>query len=359
MSYKPIGDYGIIGNMLSAALVGRDGAIDWCCLPRFDSPSSFAAILDDERGGRFQIRPRSLFDSRQEYVTDTNVLRTTFRTGLGVVTLTDFMPCYPDSGGRVRQLPGIYRLADCISGEMDLEAIFEPSLDYARGQTSMIVSRHGVNARNGTESLALSSSGVTFEASERGFVGGFTLHQGDKVWFVLRHGAKAPESPRVNKSMDRLDATVAYWQSKAENCIVSGPWRDHVVRSYLTLHLLIYSPSGAIVAAPTTSLPEEIGGERNWDYRYAWLRDASLTIDAFAHLGHGDEAGTFMKWLFSVCDRCGPKAQILYDIDFKDPLNERLIDHLKGYRNSRPVRTGNDAYQQRQLDVFGEVLEAA
>ena len=163
----------------------------------------------------------------------------------------------------------------------------------------------------------------------------------------------------MKNSLNKLFRTKAYWQQQAEGCVFSGPYRDHIVRSYLALHLLVYSPTGAIVAAPTTSLPEEIGGERNWDYRFTWLRDASLTLNAFSSLGHKEEAIGFMKWLLNVCDRCGPKAQILYDIDFEDSLVERTLDHLEGYRKSWPVRIGNAAYNQRQLDIFGEVLEAA
>ncbi len=358
MAYKPISDYGIIGNMLSAALVSIDGSIDWCCLPRFDSPSVFAAILDDEKGGRFQIVPPVPFESHQSYVSDTNVLQTTFRTKGGTATVTDFMPCYPNSQGRPVRLPELHRRVECSQGEVALQAVFEPKLDYARADTLMSTSKYGVTAKDGTEILTLSSS-IPLTIHEVQAVSHFTLKQGEKAEFVLRYGGKKPLPPAIYNSAGKLEKTIAYWQRQAEGCICSSPWRKAIVRSYLTLHLLVYSPTGAIIAAPTTSLPEEIGGERNWDYRYAWLRDASLTINAFAQLGHGEEARGFMKWLLKVCDKCGTKTQILYDIDFKDPLDEQLLDHLKGYRDSRPVRVGNAAYRQRQLDVFGEVLEAA
>ena len=358
MGYKPIGDYGIIGNMLSAALVGVDGSIDWCCLPRFDSPSVFAAILDDEKGGRFQIRPQEPFEARQAYMPDTNVLQTSFQTEAGTATVTDFMPCYPTSRGRLIQFPEIHRLVHCAQGEVALEAVFQPKLDYARADTLMSVSNYGITVKGGTETLALSSS-IPFIIDKDRAISQFVLKQGEKVGFILRYGSDKPLLPVIYNSEVRLERTANYWQRQAEGCVFSGPWREAVVRSYLVLHLLIYSPTGAIVAAPTTSLPEEIGGERNWDYRYAWLRDASLTINAFSYLGHGEDASGFMKWLLNVCGKCGPRAQILYDLGFKDPLDEQLLDHLKGYRNSRPVRIGNDAYRQRQLDVFGEVLEAA
>jgi len=358
MGYRPIGDYGIIGNMLSCALIGKDGSIDWCCLPRFDSPSIFAAILDDEQGGTFSIKPQIAFESSQSYLSDTNVLQTTFQTETGTVTVTDFMPCYPDARGRQVKLHEIHRLIDCSQGEAPLEVIFAPKMGYASGTTSLDVSKRGVTAKSGTETLVLSSS-VPLATNNDQTSGRFTLRQGEKAGFVLHHGLHEPRSIAICNSAKKLEKTTAYWKQQAEGCIFSGPWREAIVRSYLALHLMVYSPTGAIVAAPTTSLPEEIGGERNWDYRYAWLRDASLTINALTYLGHGEEANGFMNWLLNVCDKCGPKAQILYDIDFKDPLDEKVLDHLKGYKNSRPVRIGNGAYQQRQLDVFGEVLEAS
>ena len=358
MGYKPISDYGIIGNMLSAALVGIDGSIDWCCLPRFDSPSVFAAILDNDKGGRFHIKPETPFQSHQAYLPNTNVLQTAFQTERGTVTVIDFMPCYQTSRLRLRQFQEIHRIVECTEGQVALEVVFEPRLDYDRGDTLMSISKYGVTARAGAEILALSSP-IPFAIHEDRAMGHFTIQQGQRTEFILRYGSECPRLPSIYNSAGKLERTAAYWQQKAEGCVFSGPWREAVVRSYLALHLLIYSPTGAIIAAPTTSLPEQIGGERNWDYRFTWLRDASLTLNAFFQLGHMEEATGFMNWLKTVCDRCGAKAQILYDMDFEDPLNEQALNHLKGYRDSRPVRIGNDAYQQRQLDVFGEVLEAA
>jgi GH15 family glucan-1,4-alpha-glucosidase len=302
--------------------------------------------------------PKVPFESRQSYVSGTNVLQTTFQTEAGTATVTDFMPCYPNSQGRPVRLPEIHRLVDCTQGEVTLEAVFEPKLDYARADTLMSTSKYGVTAKDETETIALSSS-IPLKILEGQAISHFTLKQGGKAEFVLRYGGKKPLPPVSYNSAGKLEKTVAYWRRQAEDCVCSSPWREAIVRSYLTLHLLVYSPSGAIIAAPTTSLPEEIGGERNWDYRYAWLRDASLTINALAQLGHSEEARGFMKWLLRVCGKCGSKTQILYDIDSNDPLDEQLLGHLKGYRDSRPVRVGNGAYQQRQLDVFGEVLEAA
>ena len=358
MAYKPISAYGIIGNMVSAALVSRDGSIDWCCLPRFDSPSIFAAILDYDKGGRFGIEPHSHFESSQSYLTDTNVLHTVFQTETGTATLTDFMPCYRGAHGRLVQFNEIHRLAECTHGEVDLKAIFQPKPEYATVVPYLDITKYGVVVTGGRTHVSLSSS-VPFKALGDQATATFKLRYGDKAAFVLRYDSARPLIGAIDNSLNKLARTKAYWQQQAEGCVCSGPYRDYVVRSYLALHLLVYSPTGAIVAAPTTSLPEEIGGERNWDYRFTWLRDASLTLNAFSSLGHKEEAIGFMKWLLNVCDKCGPKAQILYDIDFGDPLDEQTLDHLEGYRESRPVRIGNAAYNQRQLDIFGEVLEAA
>ena len=358
MAYKPISDYGIIGNMVSAALVARTGSIDWCCLPRFDSPSIFAAILDDEKGGRFGIEPRSHFESSQFYLNDTNVLQTVFQTETGTVTLTDFMPCYQRVHGRLIQFDELHRIAECTHGEVDLKVTFQLKPEYATVDPSLDITKYGVVVTGGGTHVSLSSS-VPFKALGDHATATVKLRYRDKAAFVLRYDSDRPLIGAIDNSLNKLARTKAYWQQQAEGCVFSGPYRDYIVRSYLALHLLVYSPTGAIVAAPTTSLPEEIGGERNWDYRFTWLRDASLTLNAFSALGHKEEAIGFMKWLLKVCDKCGPKAQILYDIDFGDPLDERTLDHLEGYRESRPVRIGNAAYSQRQLDIFGEVLEAA
>lgn len=358
MTYKGINRYGVIGNSHSAALVSDDGSIDWCCLPKFSSPSVFAAILDDDKGGRFHIRSVETFDSRQEYLSESNILKTTFKTKSGTATITDFMPCYLSSRRRLKHFHEIHRLVAVTRGRVNLEVIFEPAMNYARGTTRLESSICGVTASQDGETIILCSP-VSLTLKGCKATGRFSLKKGQSVAFVLRYGAEKPRPPSVYRSEDKLERTLAYWRQKAAAFPVQGRWRPAILRSYLTLHLLLYAPSGAIVAAPTTSLPERIGGERNWDYRFTWLRDASLTLNAFFYLGHVAEARGFMKWLMTVCQRCGPRAQILYDIEFKDPLPEEELGHLSGYRNSRPVRIGNAAYRQTQLDVFGEILEAA
>ena len=358
MAYKGIGEYGLIGNSYTAALVSNDGSIDWCCLPRFDSPSTFAAILDDEKGGKFHIKPRTSFESQQSYLPDTNILQTTFRTDTGTVTVIDFMPCYRTSRHKLTKFDEIHRLVDCTVGQVPLEVVFEPRLDYARDNALIETYKNGVTARGRSDKLALSST-IPFTSDGGKAIGSFTLKQGESAQFILRYDTDQPKSPGIYGSRRKLERTTAYWKEKAEGCVFSGPLREMMVRSYLTLHLMVYAPTGAIIAAPTTSLPEEIGGERNWDYRYAWLRDASLTLNALFYLGHIEEALGFFNWLVTLCAKCGAKAQTLYDIDYEHPVQEQILDHLKGYRNSQPVRIGNAAYAQLQLDVFGEVLEAA
>jgi GH15 family glucan-1,4-alpha-glucosidase len=339
MAYKGIGEYGLIGNSYTAALVSNDGSIDWCCLPRFDSPSTFAAILDDEKGGKFHIKPRTSFESQQSYLPDTNILQTTFRTDTGTVTVIDFMPCYRTSRHKLTKFDEIHRLVDCTVGQVPLEVVFEPRLDYARDNALIETYKNGVTARGRSDKLALSST-IPFTSDGEKAIGSFTLKQGESAQFILRYDSDQPKSPGIYGSRRKLERTTAYWKEKAEGCVFSGPLRGMMVRSYLTLHLMVYAPTGAIIAAPTTSLPEEIGGERNWDYRYAWLRDASLTLNALFYLGHIEEALGFFNWLVTLCAKCGAKAQTLYDIDYEHPVQEQILDHLKGYRNSQPVRIG-------------------
>lgn len=358
MPYKRINDYGIIGGTHSAALVATDGSIDWACFPRFDSPSVFAAILDDQVGGRFRLAPAGHYQSDQSYLGDTNILVTRFVTDSGVTEVTDFMPCYERANGHIVAFHEIHRVARCLEGRVEMEIFFQPRFDYARLTPEIEGHPAGVSATGNGEYLALASpwplavEGDT--ARDRA-----SLAAGQEAWFVLRYGQKAPLPVHLYKGKDKLARTASWWQKLAQLCVCQGPWREMVVRSYLALHLLEYSPTGAMVAAPTTSLPEEIGGVRNWDYRYAWLRDASFTLDALLGLGHTDEAARFMRWLTEVCVPCGIESRIMFGIDVGANLREVELDHLEGYKGSRPVRTGNAAQHQLQLDVFGEIINTA
>jgi GH15 family glucan-1,4-alpha-glucosidase len=357
MAYKPISDYGVIGDMHSAALIASDGSVDWLCFPRFDSPSVFAAILDDARGGRFRIRPLGQFSAHQRYLSDSNVLVTEFRTDSGAVTLTDFMPVEDD----IRQCHHtLVRMLRCEEGSVEMEVLFEPRLDYARGKTDVTVNGRAAVARHDVGCLSL-SSGALLEQRDDAAAARLTLRSGQWTGFVLTWGEDSPAPVDEIDIFGSLGRTQAFWRFVAQDWRYSGRWADVVRRSMLALHLLIYAPTGAVCAAATTSLPEAIGGPRNWDYRFCWLRDAAFTLDIFNRLGHTTYTRPFIDWMANLAFFQGNGRDIhaLYSIahspDERD-TREEILEHLEGYRGSRPVRIGNAAYGQFQLDVFGEVL---
>ncbi|MEV7779508.1 glycoside hydrolase family 15 protein [Kitasatospora sp. NPDC088351] len=361
MSYKPIENYGVIGDMHTAALVGMDGSIDWCCLPRFDSPSVFARLIDDERGGYFKISPVLSGRCQQMYMPDTAVLITRFLSAEGVGELVDFMPV-KQSASRVTSHQ-IVRVAKAVRGNIPFRLDCFPALDFARQDHEISQEGRGAVFRGGEISVALTSrfplatvgSGVSAE---------FTLHEGEEVTFLLRQveslGGEADLLEARLTGQDLLHRTIDYWKSWLGQCTYTGRWREMVRRSVLTLKLLTHDPTGAIVAAPTTSIPEEIGGERNWDYRFTWIRDAALTLLAFMKLGFTEETIRFMEWLEDRAKETGEgyPLKLMYRIDGNAQLDEMTLDHLQGYRESRPVRIGNDASNQLQLDIYGELLTA-
>jgi GH15 family glucan-1,4-alpha-glucosidase len=352
--YKRIRDYGLIGDGHSAALVGMDGSIDWCCFPRFDSPSVFAAILDDQRGGRFQIAPAIPYQTRQEYIRNTNILSTTFQTDTGKVTVTDFMPL--TEGSRPGQCPHeLHRIVEGVQGHVEMECTFQPRLDYGRAETRLTTTGNGVVATGNDHSLALSTT-VPLDVSTGEARGRFTLNKGNVCTFVVGYGRRLPTPVEGLHSSAKLLSTRRYWEALTDEISYTGLNEEEVVRSFLVLHLLVYAPTGAFVAAPTTSLPEEIGGERNWDYRYSWLRDAAFTLGTLYRLGDMREAHHFMEWLIRQLKSTPGNAQILYGIDPQSDLTERTLRHLRGHQDSRPVRIGNQAAGQIQMDVFGEVV---
>ena len=363
MPYQPIENYGLIGNLRTAALVAMNGSIDWLCLPRFDSPSVFAAILDDRKGGRFRIAP-SDGGTRpaQHYWPNTNVLITRFMHAEGIGELVDYMPVGGAGGGAADQ---IVRRVRVVHGRMPFRLECHPAFDYARAVHSTTLVADCARFDGPGLTLALSSS-VPMRRDAEGVVADFVLGQGASATFVLRRldpGADAGQCPVTGEAEDRFRETVAYWQRWLSHCTYQGRWREVVQRSALALKLMTYEPSGAIVAAPTTSLPENIGGVRNWDYRYTWLRDASFTIYALMRIGFTEEAAHFMDWLSkrwredtSAGD--GP-LQLMYGIDGRTELPEIELPHLEGYRGSRPVRIGNAAYGQLQLDIYGELMDSA
>jgi GH15 family glucan-1,4-alpha-glucosidase len=360
--YKELERYGIIGNLDTCVLIGDDGSIDWCCFPHVGSPSAFAAILDHSKGGRFSITPIGRFKSKQEYVRDTNVLVTSFNTETGAARLTDFMSLKNKRSSSEQDDAAIYRKLECTEGAISFEIDYSPRFNYARDTTAMTSTGHGVEARSGDKNLFLQSD-ITLKVAQDYSTARFTMNQAEVVWFVLHYPQNSVVSP--DKCETELEATLKYWREWVHKPtgnakLFDGPWRDLVVRSGLVLKLLAHEDAGAICAAATTSLPECIGGERNWDYRYSWIRDASFTVQALYSLGHYDEARKHLQWFVHIC-RKNPdpsKIQIMYGMQGERNLHEEELDHLEGYMNSRPVRIGNGAAKQRQLDIFGELINA-
>jgi GH15 family glucan-1,4-alpha-glucosidase len=343
--------------MHSAALVSGDGSIDWLCFPRFDSPSVFAAIVDEANGGRFRIRPAG--DSRHEhgYLPESNVLVSDFQTESGSASLTDFMPVADDITHCDHELVRVVR---CQTGTVDMELEFAPRLDYGRPATSVTVNGRSAVARRDDDCLSL-TSGAPLEAVEGGARARFTLKEGEWTAFLLRWNDDSPPLPEDYDIYGRLGRTQAFWRFVAHDWRYMGRWEALVKRSMLALHLLLYAPTGAICAAVTTSLPEQIGGDRNWDYRFCWLRDAAFTLDVFHRLGHTAYTRPFIQWLAGLVLGLGHGEDVhsLYGIGREvDPhgMTEGVLSHLEGYRGSPPVRIGNDAFHQFQLDVYGEVL---
>lgn len=351
--YRPVESYGLIGDLRSAALVGRDGAIDWFCPRRFDAPSTFAAILDADRGGSFRVAPEAPCNSKQMYLPDTAVLLTRFYTPGGVGEVTDFMPVEADPCAIVRRV-------DVVRGQVDFRMACRPALDYARATHRVDVA--GRIARfNGERGFGTElAAGIPLQADGPAAAARFTLRAGESTWFALQpHGAgERWSADAVERS---LTATRTFWRDWLRQSTYDGRWREMVLRSAITLKLCTYAPTGAMVAAPTCSLPEAIGGQRNWDYRYSWLRDSAFTAFAFQRLGFHQEAAAFNDWLEQRCvetDPADPQLQIVYAIDGHADLGERTLPHLEGYRASGPVRIGNGAHDQLQLDVYGELMDA-
>lgn len=364
----PIEEYGLIGDSRTAGLVSPDGSLDWLCLPRFDSPSVFAALLDPERGGRWRIRPRDHheLEVQRTYLGETNVLVTRFvHHGEPVLTLTDFLVYSrvsafdPTHTGHT-----VVRRVEAFS-PITAEVVFQPRFDYARSRTSIRATPAGVRATAGTEHLELEGPGLDWHVSAHDDGLGdiartqLRLRGGQERWFVLLTPGSERGPHRHLSPRELLDLTVRTWGRWSGLIDYDGPWRDAVVRSALVLKCLVYEPTGALVAAPTTSLPEVIGGERNWDYRYSWIRDSAYVLECFLEIGHAREAETFIRWLSELTDRVGGAHELrpLYRITGEEDLTEFELPHLAGYRGSRPVRVGNGAATQLQLDIYGAAMQ--
>ncbi|HEV8224378.1 MAG TPA: glycoside hydrolase family 15 protein, partial [Rubrobacteraceae bacterium] len=361
MAYQPIENYGIIGDLHSVALVGIDGSIDWLCLPRFDSPSVFAAILDDEKGGRFKIAPAVEGVARKQlYWPDTNVLVTRFFAPDGVSEITDYMPVGASANGHGRHQ--LIRRVKVVRGEMAFRMECSPAFNYARDGHKTEITKGGACFHSRPLSLGLATD-VPLRSESNAALSEFSLREDQTALFVLREiesGADCDLSLSKREEDELFMQTVEYWRRWLSKSTYTGRWREMVHRSALTLKLLTYEPTGAIVAAPTTSLPEGIGGERNWDYRYTWIRDAAFTLYGLLRIGFTEEAARFMGWLEDRCYKPKPDGllQLMYGIDGRSDLTEETLDHLEGYRGSRPVRIGNGAYDQLQLDIYGELMDA-
>ncbi len=355
-----IADHGLIGDGFSAGLVRVDGAIDWLCLPRFDSPSVFASLLDEDRGGITSVTPVSYpFKTLQRYDPGTNVLETLFEVeGQGTLRLTDYMPWADDPRLAMHE---VHRRVQCVEGEVEVEVVFDPRFNYGASEVTFEIHGRSALARGSSgERLAAVLGGVgTWEKRAEGGVRAvFPLRAGKRGWLVLSWNASEAESIRAYRPFEMLRTTRNRWRDWSRSLQYDGPWRHHVIRSGLLLKLLMYAPTGAMVAAPTTSIPEWLGGIRNWDYRYTWTRDTAMAVRAANLLGCSREARDFFHFVRDTLET-DRKLQVMYSVGGERVPNERTLDQFAGYRDSRPVRVGNGARDQLQLDTAGALLDAA
>jgi GH15 family glucan-1,4-alpha-glucosidase len=361
--WPKIGDYAIIGDCRSAALTSREGSIEWLCWPRFDRPSIFASLLDRERGGHWRISPVRPATVKRQYLADSNVLQTEFAGQSGSASLTDVMGSTSSVLDANQLLPDheILRRVECTSGELEIEIDFFPRADYGKRDVQIReFGKLGLRFTVGKGSYWLRSS-VPLKLAGGRALASVTLRAGDVLRFSFTYSEEAPTVLRpMEASFDvHIEHSTMAWQRWARRASYDGAYRDAVIRSALALKLLTFLPSGAIIAAPTTSLPERIGSGLNWDYRYCWLRDSSLTIRALLELGYWDEAEDFLDWLLQATRLTQPQLKVLYSVYGGNAPVERELPQLTGYKNSHPVRIGNAARGQLQLDVYGEVIDAA
>jgi GH15 family glucan-1,4-alpha-glucosidase len=371
--YPPISDYALVSDMHSCALVSKAGSIDWCCFPRFDSGSIFGRILDWQSGGHFQVDLKGGRFAARRYLPNTNILETKFDTDAGSASLTDFMPTHEHPASEhvhgYHRLRQICRVLECTRGSVEFTMVCAPRFDYGYIVPHVeIHDEHSGYAHGGSHALSFYCSSP-LEQAETAFRSEGALQEGEKLYVVLTYEAPFPVGLRVfsdhpthrldpRQFEERLEQTREFWESWAEQCQYDGEYRDVVLRSALTLKALTYAPSGAIMAAATTSLPEAIGGPRNWDYRYTWIRDAALALRALFSLGYHQEGVDFANWVLWCAEGLPQDLQVIYDLAGERRLTEIELDQLEGYRRSSPVRIGNGASRQFQLDIYGELLDA-
>ena len=356
--YAPIREYALVGDGRTAALIAKDGSVDWLCLPNLDSPSVFARILDAERGGSFRLEPVAAFEAERRYLDNSNVLETTFVTADGRVRVTDAMTL--SDTRRISPMRELVRKVEALAGTVPLRWAFEPRFGYGRAETRIERRAGRWFAQAAADALVLGVFGAGEGELQHGVVSGeLALAPGESAVFSLAGASREPAViPGREDSERRLELTKRFWPEWAGRLRYQGAWPEAVTRSVLALKLLTFAPSGAIAAAPTASLPEWIGGGRNWDYRFTWLRDACWALDAMLRLGYHDEAHAFFWWLMHASRLTQPRLQVLYTLDGSEHTRERELPELSGYRGSQPVRIGNGARDQVQLDVYGCVLEA-
>jgi len=369
--YHPIRDYAIIGNLRSAVLVSKNGSIDWAPAPFIDSPSIFASILDDKKGGFWSITPKGKYTSSQRYVGDSNVLTTTFQTEKSMVKVVDFipmekehtfMPASKDTTFR------IHRKVVCVKGVCTMRVVFDPKLDYGRQKTHLSLIEGGVLVTNGKKRAVLAAKASFAIVNDRA-VATLTLREGESRFLIFRYNTHEIVLKKNDEEHHEIELREVqrYWHDWTRKCDLpmcstSKRWDKVVTRSALLLKILFFEPIGTIAAAPTTSLPESMGGIRNWDYRFTWIRDSVFTLHAFFRMGHVEEAEKYFNWLMYECYGASKKPEdlrIMYGLHSESKLDEEILPHLAGYKNSKPVRIGNAAYEQKQWDIYGSILDTA
>jgi GH15 family glucan-1,4-alpha-glucosidase len=368
--YPEIGEHGLIGDLQTAALISTDGTVDWFCCPRFDSPSIFASLLDHDRGGHFRVAPdRDDYVSRQLYFPDTAILVTRFMTPEGVGEVVDFMPIVEGSATDRHRL---VRLVRVVRGTMRFRMEIQPRFDYERKPHELQLSDDGALFvsddltltlhRADVPGRSLREQGTSLERDGDGLRMTKTMREGQTAGVVMESAGGPPRSVHPQELVELFNDMVRFWRGWLNRSTYHGRWREQVNRSAMTLKLMTYAPTGGLVAAPTAALPEQVGGERNWDYRYTWIRDASFSVYALLGLGYADEAGAFGSWLRDrIREQAGEASgplKIMYRIDGSSDLEEEVLEHLEGYRGSRPVRIGNGAADQLQLDIYGEAMDS-